>query len=377
MPARGTDDATRRLLFVAQGGNGTGEYLRLLTLAHEAERRWPDVDVTFAVRQGVPRVPDDPYPRFVLPSEPRGGALERVAWATAPDVAVLNNVGKGPDLAAVRRSGARLVFIGSVPQYRGRAFLPEMLRRMDALWLFPAEESERVMSEEEEGNWRRYGRPPVVFFDSAFAESEPERARALRERRGLHEDGYVLMVPGGGGWRPQGRPSTRLFLEAAGAVARESGLPTLAVLGPNQREDAPTPTGVTRFAYLPQPELMDLAAGARVVAAGGGGLLHQLLALGAACVATPLHVGDQKHRVAECAERGFVHASEPEPEALADAVCALLRDEPARAKLRARLAEAGPRNELSRCMELLEPLVAAGARPCPAWLRPVRPLRRR
>lgn len=368
----------RRLLFVPQGGRGgTGEYARCLTLAREARRRWPDACIEFATKPTAARFQDDEHLRYRLPLEPRGGAVERVVWASAPDVVIFNNTGKGPDLAAASRSGARLVYIGSVPRYRRRGFRREMLRRMDAFWIFPSDRGEARLSEEEEQAWRRGGSPPLHFFDSVFAPPDPERGARLRAELGLEEDGYALFVPGGGGWKPRGRFASDLFVEAAALAARESGVPSVVVLGPLHRSTPAPPEGVKLLGFLPQPALMDLIQGARTVATGGGGLLNQALCLGAACVAAPLHLGDQPLRIAEGAERGLLLAAEPEPASLAAGTLALLRDPARRAKLAARLAEAGPRNELERCMELLAPLVEAGARPCPPWLRPVRPLRRR
>jgi hypothetical protein len=165
-------------------------------------------------------------------------------------------------------------------------------------------------------------------------------------------------------------------VEAAGRCAERSGLPSLVVLGPLHRSRPEAPGGVRVLGYLSQPDLMDLIAGARVVTTGGGGLLNQALCLGAACVAAPLHLGDQPLRIREGDARGFLVASEPEPTALGDAAAALASDPSRRAKLSARLAEAGPRNQLERCIDALAPHVESGARPCPLWLRPVRPLRR-
>jgi hypothetical protein len=367
----------RRLLFVPQGGRGgTGEYARCLTLAHAARRRWPGVRISFATKSTAARFDDDDYPRYVLPVEPRGGAIERVVWATAPDVAVFNNTGKEPELRAARRSGARVVYIGSVPRYRRRGFRRELMREMDAFWIFPSDEAESVPTPGEQREWRRGGRPPLHFFDSVFAPPDAQRGARLRAALGLVEDGYALFVPGGGGWKPRGRFCSDLFVEAAAWTAQRSGVRALVVLGPLHRSKPEAPEGVTVLGYLSQPELMDLIHGARVVATGGGGLLNQALCLGAACVAAPLHLGDQPLRIAEGEARGFLVAAEPEPEAIGDAAAALLVDPARRAKLGARLAEAGPRNQLDRCMELLAPLVDAGARPCPPWLRPVRPLRR-
>jgi hypothetical protein len=370
----------RRILFVPQGGRkvlgGTGEYARLLTLAHAATARWPGVRIAFAARPALPRLEDDAWPRYALPEEPRGGAIERVVWATAPDVVVFNNTGKQPELSAARRSGARVVYVGSVPHYRRRGFQRDVLRCMDAFWIFPADESDRQLAPDEQAEWRRGGRPPIAFLDSVFTPPDPERAARLRESLGLARDGYALFVPGGGGWKPRGRGAGDLFAEAAAATARASGVPAVVVLGPLHREAPPAPPGVRLVGYLRQPALMDLIEGARVVATGGGGVLNQALALGAACVAAPLHESDQPARISGSLERGLLVASEPEPAAIAHAATALLGDDARRAKLRARLAEAGPRNELPRCMELLAAHVDAGARPCPLWLRPVRPLRR-
>ena len=202
------------------------------------------------------------------------------------------------------------------------------------------------------------------------------RPAKLRASLGLRADGYALFVPGGGGWKPRGRHCSDLFVEAAALAFRRSGVPAVVVLGPLHRTKPEVPEGVTLLGYLAQSELMDLISGARTVATGGGGLLNQTLCLGAACVAAPLHRGDQPLRIQEGSERGLLVAAEPEAEAIAHAAAALLTDDGRRAKLAARLAEAGPRNHLDRCMELLAPLVDAGARPCPPWLRPVRPLRR-
>jgi hypothetical protein len=364
-----TPDA-RRILFVPQGSRlGIGEYARLLTLAHSAVARWPGVDIAFAARAELPRFEDDTFPRQLLREDPRRDSIERAVRAAAPDVVVFNNIGRGPELAAARRARARVVYIASVPHYRERAFRRQMLRQMDAMWIFPARESDRRLTPSEEDVWHRGGRPPISFLDSVFVPPEPERAARLRESLGIDRDGYALFVPGGGGWEPRGRLTTHLFVEAAAATARASGVPAVAVLGPLHREAPTAPQGVRLLGYLRQPALMDLIDGARVVATGGGGVLYQALALGAACVAAPLHESDQPTRVAGSHERGLLLAAEPEPAGLARAALTLLADDALRARLRARLAESGPRNELQRCMDLLARHVDAGARPPPAWQR--------
>lgn len=367
----------RRILFVPQGGRGgTGEYARCLSLAHAACGRFPDVRVVFAMKPDAPRFEDDLFERFVMPRDRRGSAVQRVAWATAPDVAIFNNLGKVPDLAAARRAGARTVYVGSVPHYRSRAFQRAMLRHMDALFLFPASDAERRLAGHEERAWRRGGRPAVHFFDSVFAPPRAERSERLLASLGLARDGYALFVPGGGGWEPNGIPCAELFVEAASLAVRRAGLPAVVVLGPLHREKPQPRPGVAVLGYLRQPELVDLIDGARVAATGGGGLLNQALALRAACVATPLHPGDQPLRVHDGHERGLLVAADPHPESLGRAVADLALDEARRTALRERLEQAGPRNDLERCLEALAPLVEAGARPCPWWLRPVRPLRR-
>jgi hypothetical protein len=372
MPAH----AKRCLLFVPQGrSKGSGEYLRCLSLAKRAARRWPDARIVFATKRAQLRLDDDPFERFHLPKDHLGAALQRVLWAVQPDLVVFNNIGKERDLAAVRSAGARSLYIGSIPHYRKRVLERRMLRRLDALWIHPEAHGADTLTPHERTAWQRGGRPPLEFIDSIFEPPDPETTARRLATLGLERDGYVLFTPGGGGWDIDGKPASDLYLEAAVRVAEARDIPCLLVRGPLHQGKHETPRRVTIIDYLPQPEFLGLIESARVVAATGGGMLYQALALGAVCTVAAMPAGDQAVRTRSAAERGVALSSPADSAAISERVIQLLDDPALREAIRGRLAAERPQNEIDRCLDLLAPMVEQGARPCPWWLRPVRPLR--
>jgi UDP-N-acetylglucosamine:LPS N-acetylglucosamine transferase len=128
------------------------------------------------------------------------------------------------------------------------------------------------------------------------------------------------------------------------------------VSGPLHAGDAQAPPGVTLLRELEPAAMVDLIAGAEVVASSGGGLLGWVLSLGRPCVATPMPTEDQRQRTDACRKDGTAWVVDGRADALADGVLALARDARRRTELTQRLAERGPRNALPRCVELLEQL---------------------
>ena len=120
--------------------------------------------------------------------------------------------------------------------------------------------------------------------------------------------------------------------------------------------------GVVTLAEVEPEAMVDLVSEAEVVVCAGGGLLGWVQALGRPCVATPMPCGDQRQRTAACRAEGTALVVDGTAEALAEGAQLLLNDADRRRVLQARLAAVGPRNALTRCLELLEPLLRQRSR---------------
>jgi hypothetical protein len=177
---------------------------------------------------------------------------------------------------------------------------------------------------------------------------------------------FALFVPGGGGYRVEGRLVGDLYFEAAERLHAATGLAGLTLPGPLYRGElrTGTPAGA-RTAVLAEAGLAELIPllrrAAIVICNGGSGTLHQALACGAACVAAPLGGDDQPARIAAYAAAGLIHAASPTATALAERAAGLLAPE-VRGAVQSRVAALGVVNGLPRMLDALEALLPESPR---------------
>ena len=345
-----------RILFLPRcGAHGIGEYVRCLTLAQALRRLHPHAAIELALVPSWPRLAGDAFPRAPLPRDgAESEAFAAILTRLRPHLLVTNNRGHQRDLAQARARGAAVVAIASTERRR-RARRLGVLRSVDQLWVVSGEGGGRARLPSRLARWLA-GSPHCEIIEALHPPSDPQRAARRLADLGLDGARYVLFAPGGGGWQLDGRAAGDVFGAAAAQVAR-AGARVVVIAGPLHRGAHAACAGVTWLDQVEAEAMVDLASGAEVVVCAGGGLLGQVLSLGRPCVTTPMPAADQQQRTAACRRDGTALVVDGTEQALADGALALLGDTARRDALVRRLAEAGPRNALPRCIELLENLL--------------------
>lgn len=308
-----------------------GEYARSLSIARAAKRQWPRAEIHFALSRKAPYAASVPFGATLLDSSPtfHSAAIARLIQSFAPTLVVFDNAGRTAQLRSARRHGARIVFISARARQRRKAFRWRWMRLIDEHWIAYPEFIAGPLSWWERFKLARLGRPTVRYLDVIL--SRDNERPSLVARMGLKPGGYVLIVPGGGTGHPGVQDAAQQFLAAANTLAESE---TAVFVGP-----APSTEGspvlnprLRRVDSVPQGQLAQLMADARLVVTNGGATLLQAIACGRACVAVPI-ANDQAGRIAFCVAAGVAVGAELAAAAIERAAGKLLRDESARAAL--------------------------------------------
>jgi hypothetical protein len=351
------------ILFIPRAGPiGMGESIRALVLARAAARRWPGARIELVAPMAGSWLEGRGFPHHLV----EGGASRNAAGVEAvlrraeADLVVFDGWGRPSTLALARSLGGATVFIAANDRAQRRLFGSRRIRHTDEVWIVQSRLglARPLLTRRQRLRLALRRRPRLRTFEAMFPEPDPARRAALSEKLGLPEAPYALLCAGGGGTEVDGRPVPEIFLEAAGRVHDETGVASIAVLGPLYEGRAEAPPGVIRVASLEPDELIDLLAGAEVVACGGGDLIAQAVANGRACVAADAGGVDQGARVRAYAEAGLIEASVLAPDAIADRVAGLLRDVPRREALRRRAVESGLGNRVREAVDAMAGLLA-------------------
>ncbi len=303
-----------------------GEYARSLAIATAMTRRFPQLEVHFALSRAAPYAAATPFASTLLPASPTFHTREVCALIREfrPRVVIFDNAGRTAQLRAARAAGARVVFVSSRRRQRRKAFRLRWLTLLDEHWIAYPEFIAGALTALERLKLRVRPGPRVRFVDALLPQADGLLAAATLARLGLRTREFLLIVPGGGSGHPGAEDAPAVIAAAAGALAGR-GCDTLlvgAVPGTDAAARAEPPQ-LKRAPLLPLAELAELMRTARLVVSNGGDTLLQVLACGRPCVAVPI-AGDQAHRIGRCVRAGLAVRGELEPRALADTVAALL-----------------------------------------------------
>jgi hypothetical protein len=349
-----------------------GEYARCSAIARAVLQRWPRASVHFMLSREAPYASRVPFPATLLPSSPtfHTAAVIEHLRASRPDVVIFDNAGRGAQLEAAHRLGASVVYISSRRRQRRKAFRLSSMRALDEHWIAYPRFVAGDLSLVERAKLKLLGRPVIRYLDVIMARGEPS---------GTAPGGDVVVIPGGGTGHPGAGNVVAEFAAAARALAH-GGFATTFVGPPdggaNDSEgagarrammsegltgtQAQTPAaGVPRLEILeslPQAELAQRIARAKVVVVNGGSTLLQAIACGAACVAAPI-AGDQLERIRRCVRSGVALEAAPERADIERKVRSLLEDESARAALGARAAGLGLEDGIEVALDALARLI--------------------
>ncbi len=357
-----------RIAFIpVSGAYGMGEYARSLAIAQAASRRWPGAAIHFLLSRAAPYAADTPFPATLLPASPTFHSAQVIEWLEKwrPDVVIFDNAGRGTQLRAAHRLGARVVYISARRRQRRKAFRWRWMALIDEHWIAYPQFIAGPLGALERLKLRLVGRPRVRYLDVILSRTDPAQRDAILARAGCGAGPFLLMVPGGGTGHPGAQDAAARFTAAARTLAA-GGVATVYVgpvgaigAGPGAQADQGAeadrnwhPTGP-----LPQAELAQLMRASRLIVANGGSTLLQAIACGAACIAVPI-AKDQIERTRRCAAAGVAVAASLDSTSIVHAVNELWRNEPQRAALAGRAARLGLADGVDVVIQALEGMLA-------------------
>jgi UDP:flavonoid glycosyltransferase YjiC (YdhE family) len=307
-PQARLSDSPARLLFIpVSGPRGMGEYARASAIALAAGRRWPQIEIRFALSRNASYAVETPFPATFLPSSPTFHSREVAALIREfrPTLVLFDNAGRTSQLRAAVAGGARTVFISSRPRQRRRAFRLRWMRLLDEHWIAYPEFIAGALGPIERLKLLLLGRPKMRYLDTVLPQVDSALATSAMARFGVRDGEYVLVVPGGGTGHPGALSAPQIVAEAARRIALKS-YPTILVGVPLQGERfAPHSHELKVAPRLPVAMLIELIRGARLVISNGGDTMLQALACKRPCVAVPI-AGDQAFRIKRCVGNGLV-----------------------------------------------------------------------
>ena len=352
------DSAGRRVLFVpVSGPRGMGEYARALALATAASRRWPDMQIHFALSRAAPYAGNTPFPATLLPSSPTFHSAEVIELIRTfrPTLVVFDNAGRTAQLRAAAKSGARVIYVSSRPKQRRKGFRVRWMRMLDEHWIAYPEFIAGALGAFERLKLRWMGRPAVSFLDAVLPPADSAVATAMMAKLGVTPGAYVLVVPGGGTAHPGAENAPQIVAEAAKRIAAR-GIPTVLVGVSDSGVTPAIASGLLRSSpRIPMAQLVELIRGAKLVISNGGDTLLQAIACTRPCIAVPI-AGDQAHRIEQCERRGLAVGARLNAGSLDEAAIALLQDEGRRAALVARLVDAKVSNGMNLALSAIDRL---------------------
>jgi spore coat polysaccharide biosynthesis predicted glycosyltransferase SpsG len=340
-----------KLLFIpVSGAYGMGEFARSLAIARAATRRWPAAEIHFLISRQAPYAGTVPFAVTLLPSSPTLNSPQVIQkileWR--PDVVVFDNAGRSAQLRAAQRIQARIVYISARARQRRKAFRMRWMRCIDEHWIAYPEFVAGKLNWLERLKIDVLKRPMVRFLD-VIAASGPD------ENPPFEQGTYALFVPGGGTGHPGADDAVQLFVAAARALAAQGA--HCVVVGVLAGEEAQPSGSMRMLAPVPQPQLMQLMRGARLLVTNGGSTLLQGIAMGCACIGVPI-AKDQPQRIERCVATGVARSAPLAAVPMTEAAATLWQDETARRLLVQRAAALRLKDGIEVALQGLERLLA-------------------
>ena len=353
------DKQPRILMIPVTAETGSGEYYRSLTIAHGLQARLPAAQIEFILNRRSHIEHDRHFHAYYIDGPPslNTPAVNEILETCRPDIAVFDGAGRIAQMRHASQLGCRTVFVSSRPGKRRRGFRWRAMRHIDQHWIAQSGFFHRL------SRWERFklGNPPrtdIRFLSALFPEPEPHTRSEVLVNLGIDPDKpYLLFAPGGGGWRIQGVPAGEVFAEAARLAARETGMQTIALYGPQYQGRIPEIPGVITHHGLNAPGLINLMYGAQVIGTGTGSIAMQALALKLPGAFALTGGSDQpaRHRLIGQLQLGL--PVETTAQALCNGVVRLCNDHQLRELCQANIKALGLKNDLPVAISALESLL--------------------
>jgi hypothetical protein len=350
------------------GPGGAGEYFRALAIARAVELRWPSARIVCVLSRTAAYASQTRFPVLWTDDSPTRSSRQVITHIAAerPDVVVFDSSGRMAQYRAARAAGAGVVYVSSRPKTRWKGFRWRRMRVLDQHWL-----ANPAFLGGQPTAWETFkvkvaGRPELLQLDPLYEDIDAPGTRALQRSLRLVPGRYVVVCPGGGGTFGSGPDAARLFVAAARALAHDTDVPVLALVGTRLAGDASLraecPHNLTMLDSVPNGILIGLLRDAAVALVNGGSLLLQAMAQNVPIVAAPI-AGDQVARIRRCARAGYVREAALDERAIATASRCLLNDAASQSALRARLRELDLHNGAASAADAIERLLVRKPRP--------------
>lgn len=321
--------AASRVLFApASGPGGSGEYYRCLALARAMADERPDTQIDFLLQRDARVERDERFTVHELSATPAraGEEVIRLIERLRPALAVFDCTGRVAQFRAAQRIGCRVAWISNRPRKRLKGFRPRQMRWTDLHVIVDSLSPEPRLRWYERAALKLFPRVDVELVRAIVPRPDAAALEPWLAELGTERD-FAVFVAGGGGYIRGGRPVPEIFLDAARRFRRQSGLPTVALMGPQYRGEVAADAEVCVIASLPTAVLGALLGRARLAVIGAGNMLsEQALAAGVPLVITAVGGRDQPRRVARLGRAGRARAAQLDPTSLCEAAVAVLRE---------------------------------------------------
>lgn len=316
-------DARDKLMFIpVSGGGGGGELQRSLILARAVRTRWPSLPLRFVVHRDAP-FPREEFDTVDLEASPtRCEAVVNAAIREfRPSLTVFDSSLRMSALQTARAMGSRTIYLSVRPNSRWRGLDPRKRDLLDEHWLLVAGRQGRPPWRERLGK-ALLPRTRFEYMGVVFEAPDVGAATALLQHHGLHPGQYVVVCPGGSGYRIDGLNPLQLLAAAWRKTEAARGVPVLAI----GADASAWPDDWIAIETLPNRILMGLVQASRLNLVNGGSLLVQALALGTANLAIPMQE-EQAQRIAGFQSRDALLTAPAQVDAISTVLQLALSDE--------------------------------------------------
>ncbi len=319
----------RRILFApASGPGGSGEYYRCLTLARAMAARAPGARIDFLLNReaGVER--DERFGYHEIPATPAraSGEVLGIGEKLRPDLVVFDSTGRVRQFRALKKAGARVVWISDRPHKRLKGFRPRQLRWSDLHLVVDVSGRPPRLEWYERALLAAVGRCQAEIVPGIVAEPDRQALAAWEDSLPPPGQPCAVFVAGGGGYVDKGRPVPEILVDAAERLIDSVDVKAVVVLGPQYRGALREHERVCLIDSLPTAALGALLADARLAVTGAGSMLSaQVLAAAVPAVMIPAGGNDQARRIRDLERAGLIEGSPLEPGELADRARMLIK----------------------------------------------------
>ncbi len=324
--------------------------MRSKIVADEVCKRWPNARVEFVLNSHAPYAQSCPYRAHLVDDTPTKHitAVNQLITQFKPDVVIFDASGRKAQLKHANLHGAKVVFISQHRRKRARGMRIERALVTDSHWVVQPEFVIGDINWLDKLKLNLIKREQPIFTGSIFANPTQAEQAALQQLYQVNPKQYLLYSAGSGGHKLKGGLAADLFAQAALAVFKQTGVPSLMVFGPNYPKALPEFEGVTAIKQLNTDDFINLLDGAKAAVLSGGDTLLQAIALNVPTLAVAVSK-DQPSRIKQCTAKHLALGCDPEVGAMSEQIMRLLQEDTAK-QLTLQMQQVAEAKGLDICM---------------------------